>query len=99
VTATYLLWAVRTSFFGPFDEKWSMLKDATTFRQKFPYALLLAVLLVVGFWPRTLTDVIQKSVTSIVERQQTGGVAAIPAARDALGTGVTTRELARVQRP
>jgi NADH-quinone oxidoreductase subunit M len=62
VTATYLLWAVRTSFFGPFDEKWSMLKDATTFRQKFPYALLLAVLLVVGFWPRLLTDVIQKSV-------------------------------------
>ena len=66
VTATYLLWAVRTSFFGPFDEKWSMLKDATTFRQKFPYALLLAALLVVGFWPRLLTDVIQKSVAVAV---------------------------------
>jgi NADH:ubiquinone oxidoreductase subunit 4 (subunit M) len=76
-----------------------MLKDATTFRQKFPYAMLLAVLLAVGFWPRTLTDVIQKSVASIVERQQTGGVAAIPAAGGALGTGVTTRELAKVQRP
>jgi NADH:ubiquinone oxidoreductase subunit 4 (subunit M) len=73
VTATYLLWAVRTSFFGPFDEKWNMLKDATTLRQKFPYALLLAVLLTVGFWPRLLTDIIRGSVTQIVERQNVRG--------------------------
>ncbi len=66
VTATYLLWAVRTSFFGPFDEKWNMLHDATTLRQKFPYALLIAVLLVVGFWPRLLTDIILPSVEKIV---------------------------------
>ena len=70
VTATYLLWAVRTSFFGPFDEKWSMLKDATTFRSKFPYALLIAVLLTVGFYPRLLTDIIKQSVAPIVARQQ-----------------------------
>jgi formate hydrogenlyase subunit 3/multisubunit Na+/H+ antiporter MnhD subunit len=68
VTATYLLWAVRTSFFGPFDEKWSMLKDATSFKQKFPYALLLAVLLAVGFWPRLLTDIIQRSVQATILR-------------------------------
>jgi NADH-quinone oxidoreductase subunit M len=66
VTATYLLWAVRTSFFGPFDEKWSLLKDATTMPQRFPYALLIAVLLVVGFWPRLLTDIIQPSVAQQV---------------------------------
>jgi NADH-quinone oxidoreductase subunit M len=66
VTATYLLWAVRTSFFGPFDEKWNMLQDATTFRQKFPYALLIAVLLTVGFWPRLLTDIIRPSVVKQV---------------------------------
>src|SRR5664280_555969 len=69
VTATYLLWAVRTSFFGPFDEKWNMLKDAVTLRQKFPYALLLAALLAVGFWPRVLTDIIRPSVAQIVEKQ------------------------------
>jgi len=69
VTATYLLWAVRASFFGPFDEKWSMLKDAVSFKQKLPYALLLAVLLAVGFWPRLLTDIIKRSVeTTIVSR-------------------------------
>jgi len=66
VTATYLLRAVRTSFFGPFDEKWSMLKDAVTFKQKFPYALLLTVLLAVGFWPRLLTDIIKRSVESTI---------------------------------
>ena len=71
VTATYLLRAVRTSFFGPFDEKWSMLKDATTLWRKFPYALLLAALLVVGFYPRILTDIIQKSVQRIVAMQRT----------------------------
>jgi NADH-quinone oxidoreductase subunit M len=69
VTATYLLRAVRTSFFGPFDEKWSMLKDAVSFKQRFPYALLLAVLLTVGFYPRLLTDIIKQSVsTTIVSR-------------------------------
>jgi len=74
VTATYLLWAVRTSFFGPFDEKWSMLKDAVSFRQKFPYALLLTALLMVGFYPRLLTDIIQRSVeATIVNRLASGG--------------------------
>lgn len=66
VTATYLLWAVRTSFFGPFDEKWNMLHDATTVKQKFPYAFLLVVLLTVGFCPRLLTDIIRPSVTKQV---------------------------------
>jgi NADH-quinone oxidoreductase subunit M len=73
VTATYLLWAVRTSFFGPFDEKWSMLKDATTFWRKFPYALLLAVLLTVGFWPRLLTDIIRKSVQTSITANYADG--------------------------
>lgn len=62
VTATYLLWAVRTTFFGPFDERWSMLKDAVTFKQKLPYVLLLVVLMAVGLWPRMLTDIIKPSV-------------------------------------
>jgi NADH-quinone oxidoreductase subunit M len=75
VTATYLLWAVRTSFFGPFDEKWSMLKDAVTFKQKFPYVLLLAVLMTVGFYPRLLTDIIKQSVATIVPADSDRGVA------------------------
>ncbi len=66
VTATYLLWAVRTSFFGPFNEKWNMLHDAVSLRQRFPYALLILVLLVVGFCPRLLTDIIKPSVETQV---------------------------------
>ena len=90
VTATYLLRAVRTSFFGPFDEKWSMLKDAVTFKQKFPYALLLAVLLTVGFYPRLLTDIIKQSVaTSIVNRLSTGNEANAASA-DTANNGRTT---------
>jgi NADH:ubiquinone oxidoreductase subunit 4 (subunit M) len=65
---------VRQSFFGPFDEKWSMLKDATTPLKKFPYVLLLAGLMVVGFWPRILTDIIRNTVqTTIVDRLSPGG--------------------------
>lgn len=71
VTATYLLWAVRTTFFGPFDEKWNMLKDATSMKSRFPYVMLIVVLLVVGFWPRMLTDIIRPS----VERQVLTGTA------------------------
>ncbi len=70
VTATYLLWAVRTSFFGPFDEKWRQLTDATSPKRRLPYVLLLAALLVVGFWPRTLTDIIKPSVARIVAAHQ-----------------------------
>ena len=68
VTATYLLWAVRTSFFGPFDPKWNMLKDATTPWQRLPYVLLIAVLLTVGFGPRLLTDIIQTSVAAALPK-------------------------------
>jgi NADH-quinone oxidoreductase subunit M len=90
VTATYLLWAVRMSFFGPFDEKWSMLKDAVTFKQKFPYALLLAALLTVGFYPRLLTDIIKQSVaTSIVSRLSTSHEANASSTTTAYNGGTT----------
>jgi NADH-quinone oxidoreductase subunit M len=66
VTATYLLWAVRASFFGPLDAKWSALRDAVSFKHRLPFALLIAALLVVGFWPRLLSDVIRNSVATAV---------------------------------
>ncbi len=74
LTATYLLWAVRQSFYGPFNEKWSMLKDATTPLKRFPYVMLLAGLLVVGFYPRLLIDIIRPSVEStIISHLNPGG--------------------------
>lgn len=68
VTATYLLWAVRSSFFGPLDERWKQLQDATSPWRRLPYVMLVAVLLVVGFWPRTLTDIIQPTVKNSILR-------------------------------
>ncbi len=95
VTATYLLWAVRTSFFGPFDKKWDMLEDAVGLRRRFPYAMLIAVLLVVGFCPRLLTDIIQPSVEQQILRGQATatGVTGMERAEGAAGErgGVTHR--------
>jgi NADH-quinone oxidoreductase subunit M len=67
VTATYLLWAVRTSFFGPLDPRWKNLRDATSLWRKFPYVLLIFALLVVGFFPRILTDIITISVRGLLQ--------------------------------
>ncbi len=75
VTATYLLWAVRISFFGPFDEKWNMLRDAVGPLKKFPYVLLIVVLLTVGFCPRLLTDIIQKTVADKIVATDSHGFA------------------------
>ncbi|MCS7049136.1 MAG: NADH-quinone oxidoreductase subunit M [Verrucomicrobiae bacterium] len=69
VTATYLLWAVRSSFFGPLDERWKALSDARLAGHRLPYVLLIVVLLVVGFWPRTLTDIIQPTVKHAILRE------------------------------
>jgi NADH-quinone oxidoreductase subunit M len=61
ITGVYLLRAVRAAFFGPRKERWDKLRDATTFRQRLPFVFLCLVLLVFGFWPRLLTDVIAES--------------------------------------
>jgi NADH-quinone oxidoreductase subunit M len=49
ITATYMLRMVRNVFFGGLKPEWSKLNDAKGFVQ-LPYALLVVVLLVFGFW-------------------------------------------------
>jgi NADH-quinone oxidoreductase subunit M len=71
VTATYLLRAVRSTFFGPMNAKWERLEDATSAWRRLPYALLIAVLLVFGFFPRLATDPIRTSVATFVEDNRT----------------------------
>jgi NADH-quinone oxidoreductase subunit M len=66
VTATYLLRAVRTTFFGPMDAKWEKLQDATTMWRRMPYVVLIVVLMLFGFFPRLATDLIKQSVTTQV---------------------------------
>jgi NADH-quinone oxidoreductase subunit M len=67
IGAVYMLRAVRNILHGPVPEKWSQLADATDVWRKLPYALLLASLLVFGFFPSLLTDKIIPDVRQIVQ--------------------------------
>ena len=67
IGAVYMLRAVRAILHGPLPEKWSRVVDAH-FGMKVPFMVLLACLLVFGFFPRLLVDKIRPSVGPIVER-------------------------------
>jgi NADH-quinone oxidoreductase subunit M len=64
IGGVYMLRAIRTIWHG--EKKWTNVADATTFWRKFPYALLLASLLLFGCFPRLLTDKIRASVVPVV---------------------------------
>ena len=65
ITAFYMLRAVRTAFFGPLNPRWAGIEDATAF-EKVPYLILLAGLLIIGFWPRFLLDIISSSTGTVL---------------------------------
>ena len=62
----YMTRAVRNVLHGPLPEKWNSLADAGHLWRKLPYALLLASLLVFGFWPRLLTEKINPAAEKVV---------------------------------
>ena len=66
IGAVYMTRAVRNILHGPLPEKWANLADATSLWRKVPYALLLASLLVFGFFPRLLTEQIVPDAQKIV---------------------------------
>lgn len=51
ISAVYYLRVVRNVFLGPLPEKWAKVNDVD-FGRRAAFALLLAVLLAAGFWPR-----------------------------------------------
>jgi hypothetical protein len=61
-----MLRAVRNILHGPLPEKWAALADADNGWRKLPFAVLLASLLVFGFFPRLLTEKIMPSAEVIV---------------------------------
>ena len=69
IGAIYMLRAVRTALHGEMAEKWANLSDANLWR-RLPHALLIASLLVFGFFPRLLTDKV-KPVTAEIVRMAT----------------------------
>ncbi len=62
----YMTRAVRTILHGPLPAKYSNLADATNSWRRLPYALLLAALLVFGFFPKLLTNQIEPDAGKIV---------------------------------
>jgi NADH-quinone oxidoreductase subunit M len=68
VGAVYTLRAIRTILHGPLPDRWAALTDASGFWRRTPFVLLLAALLVFGFFPRLLTNGIERSVQPLAAR-------------------------------
>ena len=68
VTATYLLRALRSTFYGPLDVRRAGLRETVGLSAKTACVLLAASLLLLGFQPRLLTDAIVSSVTPLAKK-------------------------------
>jgi NADH-quinone oxidoreductase subunit M len=60
LTAGYLLWMLRRSYWGPLNMKWSWLTDATAL-EAFPLVALTVVILFVGIYPQPMVDLLTPS--------------------------------------
>jgi len=67
ITAIYLLKAIRLGFQGPLDPRFAALTDARTLLAKFPYVMLLALLILVGCLPSVILTHIGSSTKAIIE--------------------------------
>ena len=67
VTATYMLRMVRDVFFGEPKPEWNKLTDAKSWTLKLPYAFLVVVLIIFGFWPSLLLNVIQPTAAALIK--------------------------------
>jgi NADH-quinone oxidoreductase subunit M len=67
ITAIYLLKAIRLGFQGPLNPLFTEAKDAQTLSAKFPYVMLLALLILVGCLPSIILTHIGSSTKTIVE--------------------------------
>ena len=70
ITAIYILKAIRLGFQGPLNPNFTKLTDASSLSAKFPYILLLAILILVGCLPSVVLTHIESSTKTIVESIQ-----------------------------
>lgn len=66
LTAAYLLWMLKRVFYGPFNRRWNWLPDAN-FRETIPLYALAAVIVFVGVYPTPFINLIQPSLTQIMQ--------------------------------
>lgn len=68
LTAGYILWMVQRVMFGPKNERWAELPDATSWWEQVPVAAMLAIILAVGIYPVQLVDIIDQGILPIAAR-------------------------------
>jgi NADH-quinone oxidoreductase subunit M len=68
LTAGYILWMLQRVMFGPVNERWIGLPDATAWWEQVPVAAMLAIIIAVGIYPARLVDVIQQGILPIAAR-------------------------------
>jgi len=88
IGAIYMLRAVRAVLHGPVADRWNEVADATNFWRKLPFALLLASLLVFGFFPSLLTNKIKPDAEKIVMMVNPPGQRVAAVGRDSGGESV-----------
>lgn len=67
VTAIFLLTIIQRVFAGPLNEKWSKLPDLTL-RERVLVGVSIALMFVLGLWPRLVLDVINSTAVRMVEQ-------------------------------
>ena len=68
LTAGYILWMLQRVLFGPVNERWLALPDATAWWEQVPLAAMLAIIIAVGIYPARLVDVIDQGILPIASR-------------------------------
>jgi NADH-quinone oxidoreductase subunit M len=67
VTAIFILTIIQRVFAGPLNEKWAKLPDLTL-RERVLVAIPIALMFVLGLWPRLVLDVINSTAVRMVEQ-------------------------------
>jgi len=73
LAAGYILWMVQRVFMGPPNERWAHLPDATEWWERTAIGGMVASILLVGLYPRVLTDVIESGIVPIAAVLGGGG--------------------------
>jgi NADH-quinone oxidoreductase subunit M len=65
ITVAYFLWAIHRLFYGPLNTRWEALSDMDG-REKWALVPLVALMVVVGIYPRPLVDVINLAMVNVL---------------------------------
>jgi NADH-quinone oxidoreductase subunit M len=92
IGAVYMLRAIRNVLHGPLPEKWATVAEAS-WLQRVPYVLLLAVLILFGFFPQLLADKIRPGVEQILSTTDGAQPQTVSASAGRARTGAASQSL------